>query len=68
LPPAPEELASYTAALSTHSKSGSNTDASRTLETYMQMDEAWTWGLWDDQIFDSLAMGTAFQVSPGEQY
>jgi hypothetical protein len=68
LPPAPEELADYTAALSTHNKSGSNTDESPMLETYMQMDEGWTWGMWDDQIFDSLAMGTAFQVSPEEQY
>jgi len=68
LPPAPEELADYTAALSTHNKSGSNTDESPMLESYMQMDEGWTWGMWDDQIFDSLAMGTAFQVSPEEQY
>jgi hypothetical protein len=67
LPPAPEELADYRAALST-SKSGSNSDMSPMLETYMQMDEGWTWGMWDDQIFDSLAMGTAFQVSPEAQY
>lgn len=63
LPPAPEELADYTAALST-SKSNSNSETSPMLENYIQMDEGWTWGLWDDQIFDSLAMGTAFQVSP----
>jgi hypothetical protein len=68
LPPAPEELADYTAALSNHSKSGSNTDTSPMLESYIQMDEGWTWGMWDDQIFDSLAMGTAFQVSPEGQY
>jgi hypothetical protein len=67
LPPAPEELADYTAALST-SKSGSNSDASPMLESYIQMDEGWIWGLWDDQIFDSLAMGTTFQVSPEAQY
>jgi hypothetical protein len=68
LPPAPEELADYTAALSTNSKSGSNTDDSPMMETYLRMDEGWTWGMWDDQIFDSLAMGTAFQISPEEQY
>ena len=68
LPPAPEELVDYTAALSSNSKSGSNTDESPMLETFMQMDEGWTWGMWDDQIFDSLAMGTAFQVSPEGQY
>jgi hypothetical protein len=67
LPPAPEELADYTAALSI-SKSGSNSDPSPMLETYMQMDEGWAWGMWDDQIFDSLAMGTPFQVSPEAQY
>ena len=68
LPPAPEQLADYTAALSSNSKSGSNSDESPLLETYMQMDEGWTWGMWDDQIFDSLGMGTAFQISPEGQY
>jgi hypothetical protein len=68
LPPAPEELADYTAALSKNSKSGSNTDDSPVLENSLQRDDGWTWGMWDDQIFDSLAMGTAFQVEPEGQY
>jgi hypothetical protein len=43
LPPAPEELANYTAALSS-SKSGSNSDTSPMLEAYVQMDEGhWPW-------------------------
>jgi hypothetical protein len=25
-------------------------------------DQGWTWGMWENEIFDSLAMGTAFDM------
>ncbi len=70
LPPAPEEMAGYMSALSSNSRqgSGSGSDASPMLENYMQMDQAWMWGMWDDQIFDSLAQGTAFEEVLEEGY
>ncbi len=69
LPPAPEQLPDYNLALSRTSTSGNNSisDQSPGLEKFMQMDQNWTWGMWDNQIFDSLAQGTGFQDQLAQQ-
>ncbi len=59
LPPAPEQSLNYTAALASNSQSHLTADASeKTLETYMQMDQDSMWSLWDNEVYDALAMGT----------
>lgn len=62
LPPAPEQLPDYTAALaSSNNGSDSIPGQSPGLEQFMLMDQNWTWGMWDNQIFDSLATGIGFE-------
>ncbi len=57
LPPAPEQLAEHSMGLSSNTSGSPMAETCPNSEQFMQTDQGWAWGMWSDEIYDSLALG-----------
>ena len=63
LPPEPVRQPESIIRFNHTASSAQGSDSIEDIDAFMQMDQGWDWGLWDDQLFDSLARGTSFEAT-----